>query len=483
MIKINNYIKTEERYYIYGTSSLGNYIYDKVVTLYGKNHVMGFIETVPTAPNYMGIRVYSPHEIADNIENDVRIILASATHFRNMMKHLSMCGIKNEQIVIPYKIFDYFKTLYGRIGDAIQKICFWPPIGIENEDLIKKLSWFVPDRIEVSIWCGDENVKEKFRNNVYCRHMDDVNKYFQAADLIYIWRIDTDKAIYEKYISKTYVVDPDFYLYIETLNYTKLYYNSFSSVEKENYQEKSKKIFRELVNSVKGFSRARLFCSGPSIDEVRLNEYNDSINIICNSMVKDKEWLERIRPHILTFTDPNYYLSPTEYCKRFFEDVIHGEILYDYYVIVYEYEVPLLLSHYPELSGRVIGIANDEISYTYPSENQLSVKPTKNILTEMMIPIASALCDSIEIAGCTGRNPDENFYWKHNGRTQYLDLMQSIFDMYPSLFRDQNYSNYYECHCQSVEELLEYGEERGKSYKSITTSYIPALANRTVNKT
>ena len=56
--------------------------------------------------------------------------------------------------------------------------------------------------------------------------------------------------------------------------------------------------------------------------------------------------------------------------------------------------------------------------------------------------------------------------------------MQTIFDMYPSVFRDQNYANYYEGHCQRVEDLLEFGEKKGKKYKNITTSYIPALAKR-----
>ncbi|MCM1236997.1 MAG: hypothetical protein NC489_43535, partial [Ruminococcus flavefaciens] len=274
------------------------------------------------------------------------------------------------------------------------------------------------------------------------------------------------------------VVDPDFYLYVETMNYSKLYYSSFSRPEKMNYRRQSEEIFARMKSNTNGFSKVRVFCSGPSIDEIYNNAYEDSINIICNSMVKDKEWMERIKPYLMTFADVNYFLSPTDYCKRFLEDVVEGQKKYGYYIAVLEYEVPLLLSHCPELNGKVIGISNNADTYMWPTELNLEVRGTPNILTEMMLPLASALSDDIEIAGCTGRNPNENFYWKHNGRMQYLDLMQSIFDMYPSLFRDQNYENYYDYHCQCVEGILEYGEKRGKRYKNLTTSYIPALMKR-----
>ncbi len=478
MIDLSNYLNIDENYYIYGTTSLGSFFYKEITALCGHEHVLGFLETKPAIGKYLGKMVLSPRELG-NVENHVKVILASSTHFESMKKELIVSGVSEERIIIPYKVYDSFKTLYG-IGQAvIRKICFWPPIEEYNDDLSKKIAWFSPDRIEVNVWCEDESIRRNFSDNVFYKNIIDVDKVFEESDAIFVWRADTDRREYEKYISKTYIVDPNFYLYIETLNYIKLYYCSFSNQEKERYIDKSKEIFLELKSSVSSFSKARVFCSGPSIDEIYDNEYKDSVNIICNSMVKDKEWLERIRPQILLFTDPNYFLSPTSYCEKFFEDVIEGYRLYHYYLVVFEYEIPLLIKHYPELSGKVIGISNNADKFTHPSETNLKVKSTRNILTEMMLPLASALCDDIEIAGCTGRNPDENFYWKHNGRTQYLELMQSIFDMYPSLFRDQDYANYYDYHCQCVEGILEYGEKCGKQYKNLTTSYIPALAKRT----
>ena len=60
--------------------------------------------------------------------------------------------------------------------------------------------------------------------------------------------------------------------------------------------------------------------------------------------------------------------------------------------------------------------------------------------------------------------------------------MQSVFDMYPSVFRDQKYDNYYSSHCRTVEEILEFGEKLNKRYVNMTTSYIPALKKRSAHK-
>ena len=478
MIDITNYVSANYRYYIYGIGILGRFIYEKIISLYGEESVVGFVETKPTVTRYLKKNVFSA-DVIGHFEKKIRIIIASASYCQDMKKMLHLQGVQDDQIIIPYKLYDYFKTLYGTERSNIKQVCFWPPINEENQNLIKKIAWFFPDRVDVSIW-GEENLKEKFKNNIHIEKIVDKERIFNRSEVIFLWDIGSDEAEYIKYISKVYVVDPEFYSNIEMLNYAKIYYHTFSDIEKKAFENKSKKLFAELRNKFKDTYRARIFCSGPSIDEIYENTYEESINIICNSMVKDKEWLKRIKPDVLAFTDPNYYFSPTEYCEKFFKDVLDGLNLYNYYVFVHDFEVPLLLAHYPEFCGKVIGITNKSPRFAFPSEDAISVRDTKNILTETMIPLASSLCDEIEIAGATGRNPDENFYWKHNGRMQYLELMPTIFEMYPSLFRDQNYANYYEYHCQCVEKLLEYGEHMGKKYRNLTTSYIPALKERTV---
>jgi hypothetical protein len=85
----------------------------------------------------------------------------------------------------------------------------------------------------------------------------------------------------------------------------------------------------------------------------------------------------------------------------------------------------------------------------------------------------------VRIAGCDGRKPNENYFWKHNADTQYSDnLMASAFAAHPAFFRDRDYSDYYAQHCREVEDLLAAGEQHGRTVESVTPSWIPALAAR-----
>jgi hypothetical protein len=104
----------------------------------------------------------------------------------------------------------------------------------------------------------------------------------------------------------------------------------------------------------------------------------------------------------------------------------------------------------------------------------------------LMIPIVSSVCKEIYIIGADGRKPsetggrkpDENYFWRHSSSSQFIDLMQTVFDTHPSVFRDRPYTDEYKDYCEFFEGLLRYGEGLGKRYYSLTPSYIPVLAQR-----
>ena len=135
------------------------------------------------------------------------------------------------------------------------------------------------------------------------------------------------------------------------------------------------------------------------------------------------------------------------------------------------------------MRDRVIGVPlNRENAYWFIELEKFAYRPLSNILTEIMVPLASAFYDEINIAGCTGRAEQENYFWQHNGRTQYLDLKKEVMELWPAFFHYRKYDAYYDRHCQTVEELRQYGESLGKKYKNITTSFIPALQKRSIEK-
>ena len=150
-----------------------------------------------------------------------------------------------------------------------------------------------------------------------------------------------------------------------------------------------------------------------------------------------------------------------------------------FFLIMRENQSALLLVHYPTLQVRIIGIPYEfSPGFWFITEERFTMMNLPNIMTQLMIPLASSVCDEIGIAGCTGREKGETYFWKHNGRTQYIDLMDSVFEMWPAFFHWRRYEAYYDEHCQTVEEELQYGERLGKHYLNLTTSFIPALKAR-----
>jgi hypothetical protein len=151
------------------------------------------------------------------------------------------------------------------------------------------------------------------------------------------------------------------------------------------------------------------------------------------------------------------------------------------YVIVPDHQVPLLVHHYHQLASRVIGIPalQERRDWNYPSPERFFVRATDNIITMYMLPVASAVADNIYILGADGVSPDGYAAeWAH-GRFWYPDkLVKSALETHPSAQRGMNLAAMYSSHCRTVEDVIEFGESKGKKYYTLAKSYIPALGKR-----
>ncbi|MBA3431605.1 MAG: hypothetical protein H0U16_09020 [Actinobacteria bacterium] len=198
-------------------------------------------------------------------------------------------------------------------------------------------------------------------------------------------------------------------------------------------------------------------------------------------MVRDLDLLRALQPNVICFGDPHFHYGPSRYAAAFRRDLLRAVDETDALLVTPELWAGLLLAHHPELAERlvVLPMLKGTSTWHWPSPERMAVRMTSNVLTAAMLPLAFALTDRVAIAGCDGRRPDESYFWQHNGRTQYSDsLMTTVFEAHPAYFRDQNYSTYYEEHCQQLEELLAAAEHAGKRAVGVTPSYISALRRR-----
>ncbi|RKJ19097.1 hypothetical protein D7X48_15285 [bacterium D16-50] len=479
MVNICKLVEGTKRYFIYGIAVLGQYCYDMITEKYGADIVVGFVQTVPQQGSFCGKRVYDVPQAVKEAKDTDRFLIASAIpEIADAMKaNLKEAGISEEAMID----LDEYSFIARYVPDRqVKSLLVWPCIKERNKDLTEKIKWFIPDRIQVLVCCSCKETMSDFREteNVHFINLRDVEKSLKTADYVAVWNVEEMDESLMPYRDKIHIIDPNYYYITEITNYRHIYNSGFSVEEKEQFKEHSSEVFKRMCQEYAHIQKANVFCTGPSIEEIYEKSFVGDFNIICNSMVKDRALLQNIAPCLLAFGDLAFYLSPNGYSRAFYKDLLDTYNKYHYYIVVYDYEVPLIKSHFPMLYDRLIGVECGS-AFRFPEEKNICVGNTPNICTLFMLPFASAVCEEIGIAGCTGRSPDESYFWKHNGRAQYLDLMQCVFDAYPSFFRHQDYEGYYEQHCQQMKKLLEYGESLGKKYRNITTSFIPALAERT----
>ena len=220
--------------------------------------------------------------------------------------------------------------------------------------------------------------------------------------------------------------------------------------------------------------------TGPSARELEGDHTQWSYRLVCNSAIRDEELMERLRPTHICFGDPVFHAGPSAYAGVFREDLRRVAERYDSVLVVPDYCAPVLAANMPWARGRILPLelANQE-GWNIPSERSLTVRNTGNVLTQQMLPIAIGLASRIDIGGADGRKPEERYFWTHSKQHQYSDeLMQTVFTAHPAFFRDTDYEDYYEAHCEAMASLVEHAESLGCHIRTVTTSYIPALAER-----
>lgn len=238
-------------------------------------------------------------------------------------------------------------------------------------------------------------------------------------------------------------------------------------------------LMSQLLARAKSNSSAFILATGPSSRTVDPDNIDTDFRLTCNSAVRDADLITRFAPDVIAFGDPVFHCGPSKYAAAFRRDVARVLAESDALFATGNHWIAPVLAHMPELSARTIVVEHKDIDWRVLDKDDLSVRSTSNILTLVLLPLACALATSVVIAGCDGRSPDEDYFWKHNPRTQYTDeLMNSAFAAHPAFFRDRDYVDYYDTHCSELEEFLAMVEGNGESVVCSTPSFIPALQQR-----
>lgn len=252
--------------------------------------------------------------------------------------------------------------------------------------------------------------------------------------------------------------------------------------DREAEIEQSRIRFGRLLEEYGQFETAYCLATGPSLAAFKETNFDGALSIVCNSAILDEELMDWVRPRFLVFADPIFHYGPSNYAAEFRRKLRESCVRHDYTIIVPMRYHGLLTDAMPELQARTIGIPSDKPNgFNLDLAAEFRVYTTANILTYLMLPVASTLARKIYLLGCDGRPLDESgYFWQHNKTTQINDQMETIRLVHPGFFAI-DYNDYYLDHCRQLEELIHDGEKMGREYGTVTPSFIPALSSRPAN--
>ena len=239
--------------------------------------------------------------------------------------------------------------------------------------------------------------------------------------------------------------------------------------------------FSALIARLGPVERVHVFGTGPSLSaHVETADLSDGICIAANSMVRNDELMDRMRPPLIVAADPIFHAGCSLYAAAFRAALARALERTGAWFLCPLRDAAIYRRHLPaSCRDRVIGIPFDAAAPP-PSDltRSFALKPYPNVLTLFLLPLAATLAREIRIAGCDGRPiGEDSAFWSHDARAQFTDEMANIRATHPGFFAI-DYNDYYLDHARDLETVLGALEAEGKICISDTPSFLPALHAR-----
>jgi len=241
--------------------------------------------------------------------------------------------------------------------------------------------------------------------------------------------------------------------------------------------------FFAYLDGLAEHEKSYIFGTGPSLALADNLDFSDGYRIVCNTIVKDPALLRRLRPQFVTACDGIYHFGYSAFACRFRADL--ARLLADQEDIAFVYP-----SEFDELVCREFGAYRARclpIPAAGPGEARWNMNlraafclpPLSNVLSMMLLPLASTLGQTVYLLGFDGRAPADRFFWSYSDRHAYVDLLPSLHEAHPAFFAKVDYKAYMRVQMgDAIERLFAKGEAAGIRYVPMTPSFSAAIARR-----
>jgi hypothetical protein len=327
----------------------------------------------------------------------------------------------------------------------------------------------VPSYIDDSLL----NFKQNFKGKI-CFISDKKSLKKLQYDILMMWKnsFNIKKSIYPYLINGS--VEHNQFEANQMMKLSNLFLSS--KEKKENHKKLMRLLHRLQIDD----EYIYLFGSGPSLNNVE--EYNidfsNTYSIICNSVVKNLDLLSTINPKVIVASDAVFHSGYSKYASEFRKAVMKAIDIYeDLVFIVPLRDYKLYMNNFPlKYTDRIIGIKGIKTKeYNINLFKKQHLKSTSNVLTFMMLPIASTLSKKIRILGFDGKKPeDKNIFWQYDTKSQFTHSIDFTKQAHTS-FYNVDYESYYDMHCKEVKALIDVLNTKKILVENLGHSNIPAL--------
>lgn len=438
---------------IYGTGHVAQRIYNELIEDGLGDCIEFFIDSLVKKDEFLGKKVVSLSYLETLDVNSYQYYLGSLGSQNSMKMELLSRGVNIDNIIINH---DYSEDNFENSVNNISSVLLYPPASEKEQKRIIEM---------IKYYMGKAYYYIKFE---FAKEDSDIT---QNVDLVLVWDKNALRNTRKRTDGKVFCIDKTFYDYIDIRILGRLANKIYKEKGIDKYNKDSVDIFSLLKEK---YTRAYVFGNGPSLAEgieKCIEDNNKSLKIVCNGIISNGEKeLEVLNPQIYAFVDSAYLEK--NYCKFVLDAAVEYVLKHDTYFLVPQFWIAIMLHWYPDLEGKIIGLELAAPGIQFPSESSMKVyRKAGNVITNMAIPFASALVEEIRISGCDGAKKiiSDEILWEHSNIAEENIIVNTNMNI-----------DYLAQHNQYFGELLNYGEQQGKRYYSITESYIPCLKERNI---
>lgn len=295
---------------------------------------------------------------------------------------------------------------------------------------------------------------------------------------ILLWRCSNPNRFFGLALESSLVHNVDRYSTWGCYSYPSFRHGLRSRSELKTQRSAMQRKFLEYVESLPVFSKVYVFGTGPSIERAFGHDFSDGYRIVCNTMIKNAELMEQIKPHFMVAGDGIYHFGVSRYACRFRRDLERFLSSHRCLLILPEGYYDNFLYHNENLAEFTLPVPYTARRTNLRMKEVLETKFQHNILNQLLLPLASSLCDNIFLLGFDGRKADDQHFWKSADSVNYEDLKVHHQKAHPGFFSGVDYPQYANLQSECAEKIISLGERMGKKYYCMNESSNAALQRR-----